>query len=66
MAVKFRVEVIESERGWGQRVDKVKLFDDAQEALDWVRKFNSANNKDKVPDWYMFAREPEIVEVDPN
>ena len=63
MTVKFRVEIIESERGWGQKVDEVKLCDDAQEAIDWVKEFNSKNNEDEVPAWYMFARPPEIVEI---
>lgn len=55
MTIKFKVEIIESERGWGMRLDEVKLFDDAQEAFDWVEEFNASNNKDETPDWYMVA-----------
>ncbi len=50
MTIKFKVEIIESERGWGMRLDEVKLFDDAQEAFDWVEEFNASNNKDETPD----------------
>lgn len=63
MAIKFRVHVIESERGWGQRIDEVKDFDDAEEAAEWVRNFNKENNKEEVPDWYMYATPPKLVHV---
>lgn len=54
--MKTRVNIIESERGWGQKVDEVKEFDTRKEAEDFVREFNSANLTDgPVPDWYMMA-----------
>ena len=53
---KTKVEIIESERGWGQKVDSLKEFDSLKEAEDFVRKYNSKNTKDTVPDWYMYAR----------
>lgn len=59
---KWRVVIIESERGWGQRVDEVKFFDDHDAAKEFVTDFNSENTEEKVPDWYMYAREP--VKVD--
>lgn len=51
----FKVEVIESERGWGQRLDEVKYFDNRDEALSFVRTFNAQNTAIDVPDWYMYA-----------
>ena len=50
-----RVAIVESEIGWGQRVDEIKEFKNRTAAETFVRKFNERNNKDQVPDWYMFA-----------
>lgn len=70
--MKFAVYIIESERGWGQRIDETKIFDskdyngDAEltykTAAKFVNKFNSQNNKEEVPDWYMRAYMPIIVD----
>ena len=49
------VYIIGSERGWGQKVDGIKEFPTRQEAEAFVDKFNECNNKEEVPDWYMYA-----------
>jgi|TARA_R110000851_G_scaffold297461_2_gene452714 hypothetical protein len=54
----WKVDVIESEAGWGQRVDEVKEFDNEQAAVDFKDSFNAENNLDQVPDWYMYATDP--------
>ena len=54
----WKVQLIESERGWGQRVDEIKTFDTEEEALEFVKEFNAENNLPYVPDWYMYATEP--------
>jgi hypothetical protein len=54
----WKVTIIESERGWGQRVDEVKEFKSYEEAKKYQIDFNAKNNKDRVPDWYMAARDP--------
>ena len=51
-----KVEIIESERGWGQRVDEEKEFATLQEAEEFCTKFNAVNDSPTVPDWYMYAR----------
>ena len=61
---RWRVNVIESERGWGQKVEDIKFFDDEQTAKDFVKDFNKDNNLSYVPDWYMYADEPQKVMVD--
>ena len=61
---RWRVNIIESERGWGQRLEDVKFFDSEQEAKNYAKNFNKRNNKEKVPDWYMYASSPEKVMVD--
>lgn len=54
----WKVTIIESERGWGQRVDEVKEFKTYEDAKKFQLDFNKENNKDYVPDWYMVARDP--------
>jgi len=53
---KVRVQIIESERGWGQKVDEVKYFDTYEEAEAFVNDYNKENNLPYVPDWYMYAQ----------
>lgn len=52
----YKVTIIESERGWGQKIDEVKYFDNEQEARQFVSEFNSSNTATEVPDWYMYAQ----------
>jgi hypothetical protein len=54
----WKVEIIESERGWGQKVEEVKFFDNQKDAVAFVNEFNSHNKADIVPDWYMYATRP--------
>lgn len=61
---RWRVDIIESERGWGQKIDDQKFFDDEQEAKDFVTEYNKDNNLPYVPDWYMRANDPVKVRVD--
>lgn len=52
----YKVTIIESERGWGQRVDEIKEFDTEKEARDFVKDYNTKHNPPgPVPDWYMVA-----------
>ena len=51
----YRVDIIESERGWGSKIDETKYFDSAESAKDFVKQYNAKNDKPVVPDWYMYA-----------
>ncbi|MGD9381595.1 MAG: hypothetical protein PVI03_04050 [Candidatus Thorarchaeota archaeon] len=51
-----KVYIIESERGWGQKVDEVKEFETREEAVAFCKDFNKDNNQFPVPDWYMVAK----------
>lgn len=53
--MKTIVHIIESERGWGQKIDERMEFDTIKEAEDFVKQYNSRNNEPNVPDWYMYA-----------
>ena len=52
----YRVFIIESERGWGSRVDEIKKFATEQEALEFTDEYNAKWNPPvPTPDWYMVA-----------
>lgn len=53
----YKVEIIESEAGWGSKVDQTLYFDDELEAIQHVKEYNSKwNNNMDVPGWYMAAQ----------
>lgn len=56
--MRFKVTLIESERGCGQKVVGTKFFPSADEAWEFVDDFNKRNDGDTVPDWYMVATDP--------
>lgn len=51
----YRVDIIESERGWGSKLDETKYFDNELEARAFCTKYNASNTETIVPDWYMYA-----------
>ena len=59
----WKVTIIESERGWGRKIDEVKTFAKFEDAKAFQTKFNQPNEEDyaktkRVPDWYMQAEDP--------
>lgn len=63
----WKVAIIESERGWGSKVDEVKIFEKFEDAKAFQKEFNRPNEEDyaktkRVPDWYMQAEDPYYVE----
>lgn len=53
-----KVFIIESEAGWGQRVDETLTFPTRAEAETYCREYNRKHNPpmDNTPSWYMYAR----------
>lgn len=52
----FRVDIVEYERGWGQKLDETLYFDNELEARDFATNYNTKYNlPGPVPDWYMVA-----------
>jgi hypothetical protein len=51
----YRVDLIESERGWGSKIDETVYFDNEAEARKYCEDFNAQNTATTVPDWYMRA-----------
>ncbi len=63
MPVKYRVHLMESERGWGQDYWS-EDYDSLEEAKERIRKVNADNTSLVAPDWYMQAEERiEAVEI---
>lgn len=57
MKTAVQVPVIESERGWGQRVDDHMVCLTVEDAKAFIKEFNAKNNEPSVPDWYMYAED---------
>jgi len=55
---KWQVDIIESESGWGQKVDETREFDSKGDAERFVLTFNEKNNEDTVPEIYWYAQDP--------
>lgn len=53
-----KVYIIESERGWGSKVDEVLEFPTKEEAQKYADHYNQKHNNfnGPVPDWYMIAQ----------
>ena len=58
MTEKVKVHIIESEAGWGQKVDETLEFDTLEEAITYCKDYNTLHNPpmENTPDWYMYAR----------
>ncbi len=54
---KTKVYIIESEAGWGQRIDETLEFPSREEAEEYCRDYNRKYNPPKkvTPSWYMYA-----------
>ena len=60
--MKYRVTLLESERGWGQDT-WTEDYNTYEEAWARIKSVNEKNVSDTAPDWYMMAdNEVEIVE----
>lgn len=58
---KHLVDIIESERGWGAKVDEIKEFDTWEQADKFITEYNNKycpplKPGESVPDWYMYAK----------
>lgn len=59
-----KISVIESESGWGRRVDDWMVCLSIEDAKAFQDEFNNENRATRVPDWYMSAEgEPVPIEL---
>lgn len=59
--MKYRVHMVESERGWGQEYWH-EDFDTEEAAVKYFQETNAKNDLPYTPDWYIAARYIEEVE----
>ena len=60
--MRFAVDIMEYEHGWGSRRDETKIFNSADEAYKFQEEFNASNTEAAAPDWYMVASDPYRIE----
>lgn len=60
--LKYRIQVMESERGWGQDYWH-EDYDTYEEADKRIKDINAQNTANSAPDWYMQA-EPAIIAIE--
>lgn len=58
MTEKWYVDIIESERGWGQSLIATHEFDTKEEAEAFVKEENKDLAPGPAPDYYIIARPP--------
>ena len=52
----YQVDIIESERGWGSKIDETIYFDNEAEARQYAIDYNKEHNTAaSAPDWYVRA-----------
>lgn len=53
----YRVDIVESERGWGSKIDETIYFDNQAEARQYAIDYNKKYNTEQTtPSWYMYAQ----------
>lgn len=65
----WQVQILESESGWGGRIDSTHYFTNEQEAKAWAKawakayndKYNPKRRTEPTPEWYMIALEPTVI-----
>ena len=53
--IAIKVPVVESERGWGRKIDDWMVCLTIEDAQAFKKEFNSENTSSTTPDWYMQA-----------
>lgn len=58
------VDMLESELGWGQKIDDTYYFLSHEDACEYVRRYNKEfNSRDVTPSWYIMAMTPYEVKL---
>jgi len=53
MGLAVKIAVVESEAGWGRKIDDWMVCKSVEDAELFRTEFNSKNTSKSVPDWYM-------------
>lgn len=66
--VKYLVEIIESEKDWGRKIDQIVECDSEAAREQYIADYNKQHGIDRskpTPDWYMIATKGGTKIVDP-
>lgn len=59
-----KIAVIESEAGWGRKIEDWMVCLSANDAKSFEKEFNSENKSSSAPDWYMQVEgEPKPIDL---
>lgn len=59
-----KIAVVESERGWGRKVDDWMVCLSVEDANLYKKEFNAENVEERTPDWYMQVEgEPQPIDL---
>lgn len=61
--LKYRVRILESERGWGQNTLGHHYFKTKEEMQKFIREYNKDMVSGHVPDYYIIALEDGYADV---
>ena len=50
-----KIAVLESEKGWGSKIDDWMVCLNIEDALLFKSEFNAENDLEQTPDWYMMV-----------
>jgi hypothetical protein len=60
----FKIPVIESESGWGRKLDDWMVCLSIEDTIKFKEEFNSKNTSTTTPDWYMQVEgDPEQINL---
>ena len=66
MQARYRVTLWESERGWGRKPFLDRDFETVEAAQSYYQAENAKNNLSYVPDYYIYAESPVLVDAERN
>ncbi len=59
-----KIAIIESESGWGRKVDDWMVCQSIEDANEFRIEFNSKNTEESTPNWYMQVEgKPETISL---
>jgi predicted DNA binding protein len=59
-----KIAVIESEKGWGRKIDDWMVCLSVEDANLYKKEFNARNVEEQTPDWYMQVEgEPQPIDL---
>ena len=60
-----KIPVVESESGWGRKIDDYMVCLSVEDAKKFEKEFNSRNTTSSAPNWYMQVEgDPEPIDLD--